>query len=54
MTLNEAECKHILQLIVKFGLTKAGIISNLHTVVRYGPRYLGGIRIFDPSVIQGS
>ena len=40
MTLNKKECKHIIQPIVNFGLTKAGISSTLHTVVRYGPRSL--------------
>ena len=37
MTLNEKECKHIMQPIVKFGLAKAGIRSTLHTAVIYGP-----------------
>ena len=53
MTLNKKECKYIMQPIVKFVLTKAGIISTLHTVVRYGPHYLGGIGIYYPFVIQG-
>ena len=39
--------------IVKFRLTKSVIISTLHAVVRYGPRLLGGIRLFGPFVIQG-
>ena len=34
MTLNEKECKNIMQPIVKFGLTKEGISINLHTEVR--------------------
>ena len=38
----------------KFGPTKAGISSTLHTAVRYRPRSLGGIRLFDPFVIQVS
>ena len=37
MTLNEEEFKHSMQPIVKFGLTKTGIISTLHTAVRYRP-----------------
>ena len=53
MTLNEEECKHIMQPIVKFGLAKDGISSTFHTSVRYGPRSLGGIILFDPSVIIG-
>ena len=52
MTLNYKEYKRIIQPIVKFGLTKAGIISNLHMAVRYGPRSLGGIGTFDPFLIQ--
>ena len=40
--------------IVKFGLTKAGISSNLHTAVRYGPQSIGGIGLFEPFMIQGS
>ena len=48
MTLNKKECKNIMQTIVKFGLAKAGISSTLHTAVRYGPRSLGDIEIFDP------
>ena len=40
--------------IVKFGLTKTGISSNLHTEVRYGPQSLGGIILFEPFAIQGS
>ena len=43
-----------MQPIVKFGLTKAGISSILRTAVRYGPSSLGGIGIFDQSVIQGT
>ena len=43
-----------MQPIVKFGLTKNGISSTLHIVVRYGPRYHGGIILFDPFVIQGT
>ena len=54
MTLNEKECKHTMQTIVKLGLTKAGISSTLHTAVRYGPRYLGGVRTFDPFVVLGT
>ena len=49
MTLNKKEYKHIMKPIIKFGLTKAGISSILHTSVRYGPRSLGGIILFDPS-----
>ena len=41
-----------MQPIVKFGLAKAGISSTLHTALRYRPRSIGGIRIFDPFVIQ--
>ena len=52
MTLNEKECKHIMQPIVKFGLAKAEISSNLHTSVIYGPRSLGGIGLSDPFFIQ--
>ena len=52
MTLNKEECKHIMWPILKFGLNKDGISSTLHTVVRYGSRYIGGIVLFDPSVIQ--
>ena len=54
LTLNEEECKHIMQPILKFGLTKPGISSNLHSAVRYGPRYLGSIGLFDPFFIQGA
>ena len=39
--------------IVKCGLTKAGIISDLHTDVRYRPCSLGGIELLDPIFIQG-
>ena len=52
MTLNKKLCKHIMQPIVKFGLTKSGISRTLHTVVIYGNQYLGGIRLFDHFVIQ--
>ena len=41
-----------MQPIVKFALTKAGISSTLHTAVRYGPRSLRGIRLFDALLIQ--
>ena len=54
MTLNYKEYKRTIQPIVKFGLTKAGIISTLHMAVRYGPRSLGGIGIFFLIVIQGA
>ena len=54
MALNKKECKHIMRPIVKFGRTKAGRISTLHTAVRDGPQYLGGIGLFDPFVIQGA
>ena len=54
MTLNKKECKHIMQTIVNFGLTKAGIISTLHTAVRYGPWSLEGFGVFDPFIIQWS
>ena len=40
--------------IVKFGLTKAGIRSNLHTSFIYGPRSLRSIGLFHPVVIQWS
>ena len=43
-----------MQPIVKFGLTKAGISSTLHTSAIYEPRSLGGILLFDPFVIIGS
>ena len=43
-----------MQHIVKFGITKVGIRSPLHKVVRYGPRSIGGIGPFDPFVIQGA
>ena len=43
-----------MQPIVKFGLTKSGISSNLHTLVRYGPCSIGDIGLFDPFVIQGA
>ena len=52
ITLNEKECKHIMQHIINFWLTKDGISSSLHTVFRYGPRSLEGIVLFDPFVIQ--
>ena len=52
MTLNDRECKHSMQTIVKFGLNKAGISSTLHAVVRYGPLSLRGIGLFKPIVIQ--
>ena len=42
-----------MQTIVQFGLTKAGIRRILHTVVKHGPRSLGGNRNFDPLVIKG-
>ena len=48
------ECKNIMQPIVKCGLAKDSISSTLYTAVRYGPRYLGGIRLIDPFVIQGT
>ena len=48
MELNDKECNHIMRNIVKFGHTKAGKSSTLHTVVRYGPQSLGRIGIFDP------
>ena len=54
LTLNEKECKHILQHIIKFGLTKAGISSTLQTAVRYGPCSIGGTSLFYPLVIQGT
>ena len=54
MTLNNKECKQIMQHIVKFGFTKAGISSTLHTAVRYGPRSLRCIGSFDTFVIQGT
>ena len=54
MPLNKKECKHIMQPIVKFGLTKVGISSTLHTAVRYVPHSLGGIGLFDLFVIQGT
>ena len=54
MPLNEKECKHTNQYIVKFGLTKVGIINTLHIVIIYGTRSLGGIGLFDPFVIQGT
>ena len=54
MIVNKKECKHIIQPIVKFGLIKAGIISTFNTEVRYVPQSLGGIRLFDPFVIQGA
>ena len=40
--------------IVKFGLTKHSISSILQKEVRYGPRYLGGIGLFETSVIRGA
>ena len=43
-----------MQLIIKFGLTKASISSTLHTAVIYGPQYLGVIGLFDFFVIQGA
>ena len=43
-----------MHLIVKFVLAKAGISITLRTAVRYGPRYLRGIGIFEPFVIQGT
>ena len=54
MKLNEKKCKHIMQHIVKFGLTKASISSNLYTAVKYGIRSLVGIGPFDLFVIQGT
>ena len=54
MKLDKEEFKHIMQPIVKFGLTKAGIISTLHIAVRYGPQYLGSIGIFYLFLIQGA
>ena len=41
-----------MQPIVKFGLTKAGIISTIHTAVMYGTCSLGGIVLFNPIMIQ--
>ena len=43
-----------MQIIIKFGLTKAVISSTLNTAVRYGTHSLVGIGIFDPFVIQGT
>ena len=54
MAINEKEWKHIMRPVIKFRLTRDGKSSNLHTSVRYGPYYLGGIGIFEPIVIQGS
>ena len=54
MTKNDKTFKHIVQSIIKFGLTQARISSNLHTAVIYGPRSLRGIGIFDPIVNQGA
>ena len=42
-----------MQPIVKFGLIKSGISSTLYTAFGYWPRFLGGVRLFDPFVIQG-
>ena len=39
--------------IVKFELTKDGIISTLHMVFRYGTYSVGGTRIFNLIVVQG-
>ena len=39
---------------VKLGLAKAGITSNLHTAVRYGPFSIGSIGLFHPILIQGA
>ena len=52
ITLNEEEWKHIMQPIVKFGLTKDNLSSNLNTAVIYEPWSLVRIGIFDPLVIQ--
>ena len=54
MTLNKKQFKHTMQPIVKFGLTKAGISSTLHTAVRYELRSPGGSKLFKPFVIQGT
>ena len=54
MTLKKKECTHVMQPFVKFGFNKAGVSSTLHTAVKYGPRSLGGIGIFDPFLIQGT
>ena len=54
MTLKKKECTHVMQPIVKFGLTKSGISSTLHTAVKYGTRSLRVIGLFDPFVIQRS
>ena len=40
--------------IVKLGLTKDSVSSNLHTEGIYGTQYLGGIGLFEPFVIQGA
>ena len=53
MKQNRKEFKHTMQPIVKFELTKSGISSTLHMAVRYGPRYIGRIGIFELIVIQG-
>ena len=52
MTLNDKECKYIIKPIVKSGITNAGICSTLHTAVRYGTIYLGGIEQFYFFIIQ--
>ena len=54
MMLKKKECKHIMQTIVKFGLTKAGISSNLRKNVRYGPPCIVIIILLGPSLIQGA
>ena len=54
MTPNEKECKHTMRPFVKFGLNKAGMSITFHTSVIYGTRFLGGIGLFEPFVIQGA
>ena len=52
MTVNKKECKHTMQTIVKFGLTKTGISSTLHTAVSMGLDLLEELDIFTSSFFK--
>ena len=52
MTVNKKECKHTMQPIVKFGLTKTGMSSTLHTEVSMGLDLLEALDILNSSLFK--
>ena len=52
ITLNDKYFKHIMQPIVKFGITKAGISSTFHIAVRYGPNILEALVYLTPLLFK--